>query len=77
MKRAIFPLLLVVTLSACGESAYEKQSESDNMPVSDSNTGYQTGTGTESVAAPNAANTKRTPVPLDSVRVDTTNDSNK
>lgn len=62
-------------LCSCGPNQYNAQSESDNLPKDDSSTGIQTGTGTESIADPNAANTKRTPVPLDSVQVDTTHNS--
>ena len=78
MKTTFFGLIISgLMLASCGTNTYNAQSESDNIPKDTSSTGYQTGAGTESIADPNAANTKRTPVPLDSVQVDTTHNSEK
>jgi|GEM_PF-1923866 len=71
MRNKLTCIILLLVLSACTENSYDRHSETDEIPA-DSLGGFQTGTGTESVADPNAANTKRTPVPLDSVVVDTT-----
>jgi hypothetical protein len=73
MKSILLILMFSGTLlTACGENSYDKHTESEEAPTGDSSTGYQVGEGIESIADPNAANTKRTPVPLDSVVVDTT-----
>jgi hypothetical protein len=64
-----------ITLTSCMDNSYDRNSTTDDVPV-DSGNGYQTGDiGVEPIAAPNAANTKRTPVPMDTVKVeaDTTN----
>lgn len=72
--RAFLLILIFSTglVLSCGENSYDKHTEMGDAPAGDSATGFQTGTGTEAIADPNAANTKRTPVPLDSVVVDTT-----
>ena len=73
MKSTLLILMCSATLlTACGENSYDKHTEVGEAPPGDSSTGFQAGEGIESIAAPNAANTKRTPVPLDSVVVDTT-----
>lgn len=72
MKLIIFSFCLAgLFLASCQENSYDRHSTTDEISASDSSTGYQTGEGTEVIAAPNAANTKRTPVPLDTVEVDT------
>lgn len=77
MKQAIYILSIGALLSACGGNSFDNNTDADQIEASDTTTGYQTGQGTESnsVADPNAANTINTPVPLDTVEVDTT--SNK
>jgi hypothetical protein len=73
MKSTLLILMFSATLlTACGENSYDKHTEAGEAPAGDSSTGFQAGEGIESIADPNAANTKRTPVPLDSVVVDTT-----
>ena len=73
MKSTLLILMCSATLlTACGENSYDKPTEVGEAQPCDSSTGLQAGEGIESIAAPNAANTKRTPVPLDSVVVDTT-----
>jgi len=72
MKHFFCCIILLVSMSACQENSYDRHSDTTERPASDSATGFQTGEGTESIAAPNAANTTRTPVPLDTVVVDTT-----
>ncbi|RYZ50775.1 MAG: hypothetical protein EOP49_13270 [Sphingobacteriales bacterium] len=79
MKPTYFAGMLLITMfsiTSCGENSYEKHSDTTEM-TADSAGGLQTGEGTEFIAEPNAANTKRTPVPLDSVVVDTTQNSEK
>lgn len=76
MKQGSLIILLGCLLSiGCGESAYDKHSDTDEMEKHDTATTLTTGEGTEFIAAPNSANTTRTPVPLDTVVVDTTNNS--
>ena len=73
MKSTLLILLFSAALATgCGENSYDKHTEAGEAPSGDSSTGFQVGEGIESIADPNAANTKRTPVPLDSVVVDTT-----
>ncbi len=72
MKKLIGSLGLIFVLAACEDNSYERHSETHDLNKSDSVSGFQTGKGTESIADPNAANTKRTPVPLEQVVVDTT-----
>lgn len=73
MRNLLFVSLLAICFTSCQENAYDRHSQTDDISH-DSATGFQTGAGTEnqSIADPNAANTKNTAVPLDSVTVDTT-----
>ena len=73
MRAFLLALIFSTGLAmSCGENSYDKHSEMGEAPEGESSTGFQAGEGTESIADPNAANTKRTPVPLDTVVVDTT-----
>lgn len=69
-------MCIALIAASCGENNYDRNSETDEI-ATDSARGFQTGEGTEFIAAPNAANTTRTPVPLDTVTVDTTNSEDK
>lgn len=74
MKQVLFILSFGLLLTACGESSFERNTDADAVNANDTATGFQVGQGTDanSNAAPNAANTTNTPVPLDTVVVDTT-----
>jgi hypothetical protein len=72
MKKFIAGLSVVcfIAFTSCMENSYDRNSKTDEIP-SDSGNGYQTGDiGAEPIAAPNAANTKRTAVPMDTVKVE-------
>jgi hypothetical protein len=73
--RTSYRLLLALTLSlplvSCGDNSYDKHSETSDTYQGDSISGFQTGPESETVADPNAANTKKTAVPLEPVVVDT------
>ena len=71
------PFLSIVTIGVlfsigCRENSFDRHSNTEENVANDSVSGFQAGEGIESIADPNAANTKRTPVPLDTVVVDTT-----
>ncbi len=67
----IYAFAFMLFVTACGESGYDRNSESGELQTDDTTTGFQTGANDQPIADPNAANTIRTPVPMDSVVVDT------
>ena len=74
IMRSFLSMVVVCGLltTGCGENSFDRHSNTEENVANDSVSGFQAGEGIESIADPNAANTKRTPVPLDTVVVDTT-----
>lgn len=68
MKKIFLGLSLGLLMS-CQESSDDRQGSSDDLPDAPTTSGWETGRGTQTIAAPNAAQTKRTPLPLDTVSV--------
>ncbi len=72
MKYSFVTLCLsLFLLASCDENPYDRHSETSEIHTDDTLSGFQTGPDYEPIADPNAANTKRDPVPLEPVAVDT------